>query len=456
MNDALERAAALRQVVQRSQPEAPPQGLTGALLRCCEDLIDAGEPAVSLELLTLSQRIRSLDEEAELRLESLRALALCATGNFVESLARVRQILSSRRALLSTVPSESYRLRITEASNLWHLNRPSEAIDGLLSLRSELLTLPDSSFLALCAFHLLSALLVRGEYDAARVYAFEAIVSSRRSGDRRLEALALDNLSRLERALCRWTSAHEAAGLALAIFRQLGNRFEINGCRRGLGIIAWKRGNLEEALNHAEWCLEDATRNGAPLLECYASLFKSTVCLHFGRFEDAARLLARSKELGGEEARSSLLTTEFLGDIHLEQGEAEAALCYYDEVWPKALALVPKGDIVAELRRRRAECYHLLGHHEEAYGEVQTGLAHCRELGDRYEEAATYRVLGLAAAAVGKATEAFRYFEQGCALQLNHRPRKNRRSPSRGYRVARLRLRSPRGSLRPVSLPAAA
>ncbi|MEO5618395.1 MAG: sigma 54-interacting transcriptional regulator [Candidatus Eisenbacteria bacterium] len=88
---------------------------------------------------------------------------------------------------------------------------------------------------------------------------------------------------------------------------------------------------------------------------------------------------------------------------------------HYDEVWPKAMALVPKGDIVAELRRRRAECYLLLGRPDEAYAAAVDGLAHCRELGDRYEEAATYRVLALSAAAVGKADEARQHFIQGFA-----------------------------------------
>ena len=91
------------------------------------------------------------------------------------------------------------------------------------------------------------------------------------------------------------------------------------------------------------------------------------------------------------------------------------ALCYYDRVWSEALALVPKGDIVAELRRRRAECYYLLGRHAEALEEARVGLQHCREIGDRYEEAATYRVLALATAALGKPAEAKRWFDQGFA-----------------------------------------
>ncbi len=114
-------------------------------------------------------------------------------------------------------------------------------------------------------------------------------------------------------------------------------------------------------------------------------------------------------------SRPALLATEFLGDVHLEQGQASEALALYDEVFPKALALVPKGDIVAELRRRRAECYYLLGRFDEAYDEARIGLDHCRELGDRYEEAATYRSLALSAAALGKVTEAKQWFDQGFA-----------------------------------------
>jgi DNA-binding NtrC family response regulator len=106
---------------------------------------------------------------------------------------------------------------------------------------------------------------------------------------------------------------------------------------------------------------------------------------------------------------------EFVGDVHVGRGEAEDALKKYEEAWPLALALVPKGDIIAELRRRRAEAMYLLGHHQDAWNEAEAGLKHCRDLGDRYEEAATYRILALSSAALGKASEAKRWFDQGFA-----------------------------------------
>jgi len=148
----------------------------------------------------------------------------------------------------------------------------------------------------------------------------------------------------------------------------------------------------------------------------YGALLEGMILLHAGDYARARALFDCGEKWSSEVTqRPSLLTTEFLGDIHLEQEEAAPALALYDEVLPKAMALVPKGDIVAELRRRRAECFYLLDRFDDAYTEAMTGLDHCRELGDRYEEAATYRVLGLAAAALGNASEAKKHFDQGFA-----------------------------------------
>src|SRR5262249_60880361 len=91
------------------------------------------------------------------------------------------------------------------------------------------------------------------------------------------------------------------------------------------------------------------------------------------------------------ESRPELLRLEYIGDVELEQGHFEAALKRYDEVLPHALALIPRGDVVAELRRRRAECYVMLGRANEAHEEAKAALELCLELGDRYEEAAPYR-----------------------------------------------------------------
>ena len=159
---------------------------------------------------------------------------------------------------------------------------------------------------------------------------------------------------------------------------------------------------------------------GREFARCLALETLALVALHEGDLAEADACMnlveksPRKPEL--ESARVFLLADEFLGDIAFERLEVSSALNKYSTVLEKALALAPRGDIVAELRRRRAECLHLLGSNDAAYAEAKLGLDHTRELGDRYEEAATYRVAALAAAALGRPEEARQLFEQGFAI----------------------------------------
>ena len=150
---------------------------------------------------------------------------------------------------------------------------------------------------------------------------------------------------------------------------------------------------------------------------CYARLLQALITLHLGQTSrpQAPSLKLQIPMVPISESRPELLRLEYLGDVELEQGHAAKPLARYDEVLPHALALIPRGDIVAELRRRRAECFNLLGQPNDAYDRSQEALALCLELGDRYEEAATYRTLALAAAALGRHDEAKKHFDQGFA-----------------------------------------
>jgi DNA-binding NtrC family response regulator len=148
-----------------------------------------------------------------------------------------------------------------------------------------------------------------------------------------------------------------------------------------------------------------------------ALLIRALVLIHMGRFQEAT---ATCSEVPGwgvhhNESRAALLAAEYLGDIFLEQGDARSAEGQFTELCTRALAVAPKSDIVAELRRRRAECHFLLGRHDEAYAEAKAGLEPCRKNGDRYEEAATYRILALSAGAIGRPDEAKKWFDEGFA-----------------------------------------
>jgi transcriptional regulator with AAA-type ATPase domain len=319
--------------------------------------------------------------------------------------------------VLTSLPQETAVLRICRAANLWLTNRADEAVDELLSVRTELLGAPDSYLLGWCAYQLAAAESVRGNYEVARRYAVESLVSARRCGNPFLQVHALLLIGSRERALGRWATAYENESEALHISEEAGLRRQNCHALLEIGITQWKRGLLAKAMEAvSQHQVKVGLIQGGPL-KWYGALLDGMILMHAGDYSSARALVVPGDSWDTREStsRPSLLTTEFLGDIHLEQEEAAPALALYDEVLPKAMALVPKGDIVAELRRRRAECYYLLGRFDEAHTEAATGLEHCRELGDRYEEAATYRVLGLAAAAIGNASEAKKHFDQGFA-----------------------------------------
>jgi tetratricopeptide (TPR) repeat protein len=419
MNDMIARAVALQGLIASEGSGTPPaRPLAEGVVQCSIDLVSAGETDLALSLMEAATSVvAEAGPEWTLRLDLARVRALSFRGESQQALELCRSLGHHHSGLLASLPTESIELRISEGACLWMLNRVEEATERLMAVRTELLRLPDSALLARCALQLSSAAMRRGTSHDARAHALESIVSARRCGNRYLEGVALNNLGQIDRSYCRWQSAEEACSAALGMFERDGNSFQADHARRSLAIVLWKRGKLDVALEMAGRCIEGSSRASSALAEWYACLLSGMVLLHLGRAAEAYALFTRESEwtTSCAEYRPALLTTEFLGDIHLEQGQAEPALKHYDEVWPKALALVPRGDIVAELRRRRAECYYLLGRHDEAYAEAKTGLDHCRELGDRYEEAAIYRVLALAAAAIGRPEEAKRWFDQGFA-----------------------------------------
>jgi tetratricopeptide (TPR) repeat protein len=58
----------------------------------------------------------------------------------------------------------------------------------------------------------------------------------------------------------------------------------------------------------------------------------------------------------------------------------------------------------------------MLGRAQESHDEAKAALELCLELGDRYEEAATYRTIALASAALGRHDEAKKHFVHGFAM----------------------------------------
>ena len=308
-------------------------------------------------------------------------------------------------------------MRVYQAAALSREGRQLEATPLLENLRSELLRLPDSSAHAACSLFLSNAYSAVGRRELSRDMILESVVSARRCGDRFYEGLALGALAMLERQASRWPASEEAARRALSLFASIGNDFQQSHNQRTLAITLWKRGKLGEAREEAAASLQLAKAVESLLQSTYSQLLLGLINIHAGKFEAARKCLTdvRASLDPAPDARSKMLVLEYLGDVDLEQGNAAPALALYHEALTQALALVPRGDIVAELRRRIAECHLLQGDAAEAKKLGLQALEHCREIHERYDEAAVYRVIALACAALKEPAEAKKYFEQGFA-----------------------------------------
>jgi DNA-binding NtrC family response regulator/tetratricopeptide (TPR) repeat protein len=406
-------------LLQEKGTDDSPQLLIEAAIRLCEDLISAGEPLVALSLLMeLEPLSESFTPETVVKTRTAKVASLNSVGRFAEALELAETIESNGAAILQRLPGIAHHLRIMEGTSLWLLNRPEEAIRRLASVRERLLMEPDSHLLADCSIQLCAAHSILGDFKTARNFALDGLVSARRSGNKVSEGLALANYAFVERAFCRWAAAAEATEASLRINETSGNRKQLNHAHRGLAILNWKRGRLESALQLSDTCIASGWDSVDPTALSFAKLIKAVILIHQGQWAAAAELCESIPgwNVPTVESRAALFAREYLGDAKLEQGDVVGAQLHYEGVYPMALAVSARSDVVAELRRRLAECHYLFGRHEEAYAEAKAAMEHCSASGDRYEEAACYRILALSAGAIGKPDEAKKWFTAGFAF----------------------------------------
>ena len=393
--------------------------LVDAVLECTEQLMEWGDADAASKLIDdalAKGEALPARQRMQLQVQRLRVAVLMHQDR--ECLEQSRALLLQHQGSHASWPDEYAALRVIEATALFHLNRTAEAIPRLIAVREELLNRPDSLVLARCLVILSSCHINDGRWDRAREYALESWFVARRIGSALQQGVALGNLCIAERGRCRYASSTDAAHEAIALLDGVGATLRASHVRRSLAITLFRRGRLDEARRAAAEILDVATTLGHRVHARYATLLRALIDLQTGHFDEArARLAAPAEPIAClKESRPEMLRLEYLGDVALEQGDTHAALAQYEALLPHALALVPRGDIIAELRRRRAECWLVMGRYADAYDEARAGIDLCLELGDRYEEAATWRTLAASAAALGRPDEAREHFTHAFAI----------------------------------------
>ena len=115
--------------------------------------------------------------------------------------------------------------------------------------------------------------------------------------------------------------------------------------------------------------------------------------------------------LCGTTRRLKALAHEFLGELYTETGEYEVAANHLQEAYEITEQILPKSDVMTEVRRRQADlCFR-----QGRYGESRTNALKCinisKKMGDRYELGAALRILGEYYQVMGQEKKAIACFE---------------------------------------------
>lgn len=405
MSTRLQQAHALQALLESSDKALIPLAESAAVLQCARELLKEAEADAGLSLVGAALAGERLEGEAL-------AEALILKSRFLLHLDRNSDAVAaaSEAQLASTRVSRfdwSTRAQALGAFALARTGRTDEAVAILRALRKQLLGMPDSSELAQVASILSAVYVNRGDWQAGLAYSMEAIVSGRRSGDALYQAMGWFNHAQCMRGMARWAAAVESLATASSLYASEGWAHWQVRARHTLALVQWKRGQLLEATEISRDVLASSRQLLSPLTTDYARLLSGLIFLHRGNFDEAIKSISNPCVSSLDEyPRPSWLRAEYLADSYLERGEHAEALPRLDELLPRVIALAPRGDIVAEIQRRRAECLLHLGKIESGIEAVREAESIARECGDVYELACSLRMLALLLARSGKPVEA--------------------------------------------------
>jgi DNA-binding NtrC family response regulator/tetratricopeptide (TPR) repeat protein len=353
-----------------------PNQASDALISRLEDLLARARFSDALDAIAEAHAAGGVDEELATPLLLARCRALLGLGRWREVAELAEPKLEELYALHPDDKRSILEFHIAAGRAAWRLGRPPRAEEhfraayhisrwdfedtgGMLRTRNLL----GLCFLGAGDLHRAAAEFERGRREAsdAGLYHEEAAFALNGS-------IAALKLGRLERA----ESELERARLLY------GERGHSRGKVQARLVRVWLQ-RVRGDLRAAEW--------------------------------EARGALSEAEEHGFE--RERVIALEYLGEVALDRHDNQGAIERLDEALGLAERLAPEGDLIPELCRRIAEVHARIGEPNRALVTCERGLRIAKRINDRYEEAATYRVMATAHLLLGHRERAIRTAQEG-------------------------------------------
>jgi len=347
--------------------------------RRLEELIAHARFAAALDLIAECQAKGPLPPEIEHPVTLARCRALLGLGRWREVADLAERKLEELYVARPDDKKTLLEYHIAAGRAVWRIGRPSRAeehfraayhisrwdfedLEGMLRSRN---------LLGLC-------FLAAGEIQRSVGEFARGQLQARGAGLFHEEANFSLNLSIALAKLGRFEQADQELTRARALFGERGHSRGKVQTRLCLGQHLRIRGDLRGAESHIRGALSEAEEHG---------------------FE-----------------REHVIALEYLGDVALDQFDNQSAIERYDQALLLAEKLAPEGDLIPELCRRIAEVHVRIGEPNRALITCERGLRVARRINDRFEEAATCRVMAMAQQLLGHRERALRAAREGIQL----------------------------------------
>ena len=269
------------------------------------------------------------------------------------------------------------------------------------------------------AENLLGHVLLRtGRSDDGKQCFLRALDLFKKAGDIRDLALSYNNLGLVFKNSCDWPRAIEYLQVALNLQAVEGEYHGRAQQLQNLGVVHTKLSNWKLATESFEQCLQISREVNDPLRAVRALIGLGNVYRLMRQWTLAQSSLDEAREtlVLHHHVREEILVHEFLGALAFDRGDLAAANQHYETGWTLSNKFEAGEDLNCELYRMRAELALKKGEAQKALSLIKSANACARSIGDKFEEALSWRVMALAQAALGATGEAAGGFNTGAEM----------------------------------------
>jgi len=355
--------------------EFDPSGLKARL----EELIAHARFAAALDVIAEAEARGAVSPEVEHPITLARCRALLGLGRWREVADLAERKLE---ALYASRPDDKriiLEYHIAAGRAVWRIGRPSRAEEHF-----------------------------RAAYHISR-WDFEDLAGMLRS--RNLLGLCFLGAGEIQRAVGEFTRGQlQARGAGL--YHEEAN-FSLNLSIALAKLGRFERSDQELARARALFGEHGHSRGKVQTRLCLGQMLRIRGDLR-GAESQIRGALSEAEEHGFE--REHVIALEYLGDAALDQYDNQAAIERYDQALLLAERLAPEGDLIPELCRRIAEIHVRIGEPNRALITCERGLRVARRINDRFEEAATCRVMAMAHQVLHRREKALHVAREGIQM----------------------------------------